>query len=382
MTLRWEPWTPTIGAGHPDPLVDRLTALVGIGRVAVLARAEGSPAPRALVWPESSESVQRVLRVVREAELPWTVVGTPPPFDPPDVAAGVVYVCLERMAGLLAVDETSLVAQFQTGIRWERAEDLLSRRGLTLGPLPGPVRSRTIAESIAENDRLRPSAAYGQLIEAIQGVTAVLPDGERARTVVAPRRATGPELTAAVFGTRHRGALVTEVSLQVWRRTGEATRRACAAADWASAAAFVRSCLCAGIRPAFVLASGRGPVELGFEVTSAAAAEALHRQIQAGGVTPRSRHDVLDALLSADPTEPAWRVIAVVPAARLSEAAVLVPEAICPDLGGPDATLWARRSPEPLVARHLVALGARVPGIPTGFEDLEATFLGHLARRA
>jgi FAD/FMN-containing dehydrogenase len=299
------------------------------------------------------------------------------------VAEGSVYLCLERMAGLLAVDETSLVATLQTGMRWDRAESLLARRGLTLGPLPGVLKRRTVAESIAANDRLRPSAAFGQVLDNIQGLTAVLPGGARARTVVAPRRATGPELTAAVFGTQHRGALVTEVSIQIWRRSGETTRHACAVSDWTAAEGFVRACLRSGLRPAFVLAAGRGPVELGFEVATAADATMLQRQMASAGVMARSRHDALDELLGTT-TAPGddLRAVAVVPGGRLAAAVDAVPEAICPDLGGPEATLWAKQMPEPSVARTLTALGARIPGTPSGFEPLEAAFLAHLSRRA
>jgi hypothetical protein len=222
------------------------------------------------------------------------------------------------------------------------------------------------------------------LLDALQGVTAVLPDGALARTVAAPRRATGPELSATLLGTAHRAGLVTEVAIQVWRRSAESARRACAVRDWTAAETFVRETLRAGVRPDFVLATGRGPVELAFEVSSAANLRALEARMAAASTLPRSRHDALDALLRPEAGEgdgTTLAVVAVVPSGGLAEAAALLPDAICPDLGGAYATLWAARPAEAAVVHRLRAMGGRVPGLPSGFESLEATLLGHLAGR-
>jgi hypothetical protein len=298
------------------------------------------------------------------------VVDTPPPFDPPDVAGGLVYLCLERMAGLLAVDETSLVATLQTGMRWDRAESLLARRGLTLGPLPGVLKRRTVAESIAANDRLRPSAAFGQVLDNIQGLTAVLPGGARARTVVAPRRATGPELTAAVFGTQHRGALVTEVSIQIWRRSGETTRHACAVADWTAAETFVRACLrvrscvppsCSppGAVPSnSVSRSRRRPTRRrcdgGWQTAGVMRALAPRRPRRA----PRRRRRAGRPSCGPSRSCPGGRLAAAVDAAAGGH----LPGS---RRTGSDA-VGANRCPSSSVARTLTALGARVPGTPSG----------------
>ena len=374
---RWESWAPTAGAGHADPLVDRLLALVGKGRVFVLSRAEGRGAPRCLVQPDTTEATAATVRALRESGVPLHVVQTPPPFDPPDAPAGAVYLDLGRLTAVLAVDETNQSVSVQAGITWGRLEDLMMRRGSTLGPVPVWLRNVAIAESVARNDRLRPSARYGQLLDAVLAVTAVLPTGAIARTTVSPRRATGPELPAALLGTRHRNGVLCEVQLQIWRRSGERPRASFTLPDWGAAEAFMRQALQAGVRPALGVArggvNGTGPVGLSLELASAAEAVVLERLLKAAAVTPRARHEALDAALAsveAGAVVPAPFIAGLVPPALLPGATALLPATNIWDLGGPWLSLWVDAPTDELTQHRLAELGVRVPARLTGFEAL------------
>lgn len=372
---RWEVWAPTTGAGHADPLVDRLNALLGAGRVLVLTRPGGSRGPRCLVQPDTTEAVAKAVRVLRESGVTSAVVFTPPPFDPPDAPAGGVYIDASRLFAVLSVDETSLTVSVQTGITWGRLEGLLARRGFTLGPVPLWLQGRAVAESVGLNDRLRPSPRYGQLVDALHAVTAVLPGGEVARTTSAPRRATGPELPATLFGTGHRNGLLTEAHLQIWRRAAEAPRASFTLPGWTAADAFARRVLQAGIRPAVMVGSGvAGGADVAFSVELCTAADgaALTTLAAAEGLARRSRHEVLESAFGAADGAPTNTpvVACLAPPAALAAVAKILPRARAWDLGGAWLSLWTDTPVDAVTRARLVEAGARVVSAPTGFEAL------------
>lgn len=372
---RWEVWAPTAGAGHADPLVDRLNALLGDGRVLVSTRPEGSRGPRCLVQPDTTDAAAKAVRVLRESGVPASVVFTPPPFDPPDAPAGAVYLDASRLSAVLSVDETSLTVAVQAGITWGRLEGLLARRGFTLGPVPRWLQGRAVAESIALNDRLRPSPRYGQLVDALHAVTAVLPGGEIARTTSAPRRATGPELPATLFGTGHRNGLLTEAHLQIWRRGAEAPRTSFVLAGWTAADGFARRVLQAGIRPAMMVgAAGTTGTEVvvSAELCTAADGAALSTLALAEGLARRSRHERLEAAFGAaeNPKVEAPVVACLASPATLGAVTRILPRAVIWDLGGPWLSLWVEAPLDAGTRAQLLEAGARVPSAPTGFEAL------------
>ena len=112
------------------------------------------------------------------------------------------------MSGLLGVDRVARVAHVSGEAPWAEIEASLFEEGLTLGAVPSGLYARSVADSFAADDRLRPSPRYGQLTDAALAVRAALPSGRLTRATVSPRRATGPDFARCLLGNPEAGRVV------------------------------------------------------------------------------------------------------------------------------------------------------------------------------
>ncbi|MFN3202486.1 MAG: FAD-binding oxidoreductase [Bradymonadia bacterium] len=231
MRWRWEektrrtPWQPP----PEDALVDELQTRLGAGNVSVLRKPDDE-SPRCLVHVNTTEVAARAVALL-DGQHTVPVIGLPK-GNVPGQRPGCVLINLGRMNALLGVDEESQVAHVQSGSRWRRLAYLLQRRGLTVGPLPRWVLDRSIAETLAHDERLRPSPRYGQLLDHVLGGAAVLPRGAVSRLSPSPRRATGPDLWGAMRGADHQNGLLTEVYLQAWPQSGKRDLHGISVKSW------------------------------------------------------------------------------------------------------------------------------------------------------
>lgn len=252
MKWRWEertrrsPWEEV----PEHPLVQRLQTYMGAGNVALLRKPQDGD-PLCMVNVNTTAVCARALLLLHEAEAHVVPVVGYPKGAVPGQSPGCVLLNMGRMNALLGVDEAACTAHVQTGTRWRRLEYLLRSRGLTMGPIPSWLMNRSALESLAEDDRLRPSPLYGQLVDGVLGIAAVLPGGVEATTTVAPRHSMGPDLGRITLGARHRAGLVTEAHLQAAPLPRQTALRARTYPDWAAAIAAARSLEAAGVRPAW-----------------------------------------------------------------------------------------------------------------------------------
>ena len=183
----------------------------------------------------------------------------------PDGYAPIDYSGLARIR---AIDAVSAVVWAEAGATWGEVEQALAPRALTLGPVPAWLWDRMIVDSLAQDDRLRPSPRFGQLTDSLLSMRAALPDGALTHAPTTPRRATGPDLPRCVIGAHHRAGLVVDVHIQAWPRP-VVERRVQAFAGFAEALDGAVALLRAGVRPVWWQAArGRGDVRLLVEVVA------------------------------------------------------------------------------------------------------------------
>ena len=128
--------------------------------------------------------------------------------------AGVVCLDLLRMDQLLAVDEISMIATLQPGVRGPAAEALLAAHGLTLGHYPQSFEFASIGGFAATRSSGQSSCGNGRFDEMVVGLRVATPVGEL-RLGSAPANAAGPDLRQAVLGSEGTLGVITEVALRV-----------------------------------------------------------------------------------------------------------------------------------------------------------------------
>ncbi|MCA1710971.1 MAG: FAD-binding oxidoreductase, partial [Actinobacteria bacterium] len=126
----------------------------------------------------------------------------------------VVALDLSRLDQLLDVDDESLTATFQPGVRGPAAEALLNAHGLTLGHFPQSYEYATIGGYAATRSSGQASTGYGRFDELVLGVVVQTPAGEL-RLGRGAASAAGPDLRALVVGSEGVLGVITEVTVRV-----------------------------------------------------------------------------------------------------------------------------------------------------------------------
>lgn len=180
---------------------------------------DAAAAPDAVVWPSQPEQVEDLLRVCTElgvAVVPWgggtSVVGGL--ANNRGTHSAVIALDLTRLDQLLAVDEVSLTATFQPGIRTPDAEAALATHGLTLGHVPQSFERASLGGYVVTRSAGQASTGYGRIDDLVTGLRMATPIGELALPVI-PGSAAGPDLRRLVLGSEGTLGVVTEVTLRV-----------------------------------------------------------------------------------------------------------------------------------------------------------------------
>lgn len=129
-----------------------------------------------------------------------------------------VQIATKRLDQILQLDETSLLVHAQTGITGIDLERILQQRNLSLGDYPPVILASSLGGIVAVRTPGKSSARHGFFEEAVVGVSAVLADGRTVHTRVAPRRATGPDLSRALCGSEGTIGFITSIVLRIHQR--------------------------------------------------------------------------------------------------------------------------------------------------------------------
>ena len=146
---------------------------------------ECEDAPDAIVAPADHDQVLAVVQACAEAGVavvPFgggtSVVGGLEPDRGPFGA--LVSLDLARMDRLLGVDERSLTAVLEPGIRLPEADRALAAHGLTLGHVPQSYEWATVGGCVATRSAGQTSTGHGRIDENVVAVRCATPLGELA----------------------------------------------------------------------------------------------------------------------------------------------------------------------------------------------------------
>jgi alkyldihydroxyacetonephosphate synthase len=187
------PLPATLGERSQEPL-DRLAHARGQGLTDLIRLRTGTvPAlPDAVLRPSSDDEVEAVLRACSGAGvrvIPWgggtSVTGgvNVIPGDEP-----LVSLDLERLSGLVDLDERSGLATFRAGTLGPEIEAVLGPRGFTLGHFPQSFELSTLGGWIATRASGQESLGYGGIERLVAGLDVIAPAGKLSIPPFPPRR--------------------------------------------------------------------------------------------------------------------------------------------------------------------------------------------------
>jgi alkyldihydroxyacetonephosphate synthase len=184
-------------------------------------------APDAVVAPTTHEQVLAVLQACSEAAVavvPFgggtSVVGG---LEPERAGlTALISLDLGRMDRVLALDERSLTATLQPGLRLPELERGLGDAGLTLGHVPQSFEWASVGGCVATRSAGQASSGLGRIDSNVVSLRAAAPVGELS-TLTVPSTAAGPSLRELLIGSEGALGVLTEVTLRV-RPAPPATR--------------------------------------------------------------------------------------------------------------------------------------------------------------
>ena len=177
-------------------------------------------APDVVVFPQNENQVQKLLEFAAARDLclvpvggATSVVGGVEPLKS-EHCTGVISMNLTRMAEVLAVDDTSLLARVQPGIYGGVLEKHLNGRGLSLGHFPESFHYSTVGGWTAATSAGQNSTLYGRMADLVLGLRMATPVGIL-DTGTFPAHAQGPDLKHLAIGSEGIFGIITEARLKL-----------------------------------------------------------------------------------------------------------------------------------------------------------------------
>ena len=173
--------------------------------------------PHAVVFPETTDEVSRILKVAACHNIPVTArgAGTSVCGAPVPVHHGIV-VCFTKMDKVIEVNTRDRYVIVQPGVINADVQKALQPFGFFYPPDPGSINTSTIGGNIAQNAGGPRCLKYGVTMDYILGMEAVLADGKivrfGSRNV---KDVTGYKMAALFCGSEGTLGLVTQAILKV-----------------------------------------------------------------------------------------------------------------------------------------------------------------------
>ncbi len=203
--------------------------------------------PDAVVYPQSTEDVQRIMTFAYEQEIPVTPVATNSSLEGHTVPLrGGISLDLTRLNRILDFRPEDLLIVTQPAVTYPQINDYTRRSGLFFPIDPGAHAS--IGGMIATNASGTAAVRYGVTGDYVMALEVVTPTGQRIRTGSRARKSSsGYNLTRLYAGAEGTLGVVTEVTLRLVGLPEAASAARVPFADAAAATAFVTSIIQSGI---------------------------------------------------------------------------------------------------------------------------------------
>ena len=174
-----------------------------------------SQLPDAVVFAESTEDVQEVVRVCADHQVPIIPFGTGTSLEGGvNAPAGGISIDLNGMNNIISVNAEDLDCVVQPGVTREALNDFLRDTGLFFPIDPGA--NASLGGMAATRASGTNAVRYGTMRENVINVTAVMPDGRAVKTANRARKTSaGYDLTKLMVGSEGTFGVITELTLRL-----------------------------------------------------------------------------------------------------------------------------------------------------------------------
>lgn len=208
--------------------------------------------PEAVVLPQTTEQVSRVVSLAARERLPIVTRGMASGLAAASVPfRGGIVLSMTRMNRILEIDDANATAHVEAGVITADLQRAVEERGLFYPPDPSSASHATIGGNIACNAGGPRCLKYGVTGDYILGLTAVLADGRVLRTggkVI--KDVVGYDLRALIVGSEGTLAVITEALLRLIHKPVHLRTALAEFPSLADASKAVNKILAAGIVPA------------------------------------------------------------------------------------------------------------------------------------
>jgi D-lactate dehydrogenase (cytochrome) len=171
--------------------------------------------PDAVIYPQSTEEISKILKFANERRIPVTAwgAGTSLEANPVPVHGGIVL-DLSRMNQIIAIYPEDLQAVVQPGVTHTELNQKLSKYGLFFPPDPGAP--ATIGGMVANNAAGIQAIKYGATKDYVLALEVVLANGEIIKVGNrAMRTSSGYNLVGLFVGSEGTLGIFTEITLRL-----------------------------------------------------------------------------------------------------------------------------------------------------------------------
>jgi glycolate oxidase len=175
--------------------------------------------PAAVVFPQSTEHVARIMQLAGSAGFPIVARGAGTGLSGGAISPeGGVVIAFARMNRILEVDAANMRAVVQPGVVNQQLSENVAHLGLYFAPDPSSQKACTIGGNVAENSGGPHTLAYGVTVNHVTGLTVVMPSGEVVHFGGKAAESNGYDLMGFLVGSEGTVGIVTEITVRLLRR--------------------------------------------------------------------------------------------------------------------------------------------------------------------
>jgi len=174
--------------------------------------------PSAVVIPGSAEQVAAAVKILAEAEIPFTPRGAGTGLSGGSISLqGAVIFELARLNRILKIDYENRLAVVETGVINLHLSQATSSHGFHYAPDPSSQMACTIGGNVAENSGGPHCLKYGMTVNHVLAVEVVLPSGDIVTLGGGGVDLPGYDLLGAFVGSEGTFGIATKATLKLTR---------------------------------------------------------------------------------------------------------------------------------------------------------------------